>query len=175
MIGSIANPLSTNLDLLNQYKPDVLFTYGSYLGALFRYAIKHRKKIYKPQIAIYSSDSLSDVDQKLIRGDLQIPILSRYNACEVVKIGFTCERGEGFHLHPDLCALSLINEKGKLVERGECGKVVISNLVNRATVLLNYRLGDLAILDERSCGCGRTFPLLQFIEKNVCVAYPFLS
>lgn len=145
------------------------------LGALFRYAIKYRKRIYKPQIVVYSADSLSDVDQKIVRGNFQIPILSRYGACEAVKIGFTCERGEGVHLHPDLCVLYLINEKGESVRRSECGEVVISNLVNGATVLLNYRLGDLAILDERSCGCGRTFPLLQFIEKNVCVAYPFLS
>jgi len=47
---------------------------------------------------------------------------------------------------------------------GECGEVVISNLINRAMVLLNYRLGDLAILNKRPCDCGRTFPLLQSLE-----------
>ena len=164
VIVSTANPLSANLDLLNQYKPDILFTYGSYLGALFRYAITHRKKIYKLRIVIYGGDSLSEADRQLIGGSLQIPILSQYNACEALKIGFMCERGKGFHLHPDLCAISLIDEKGELVEPGKHGEVVISNLENRATVLLNYRLGDLAILDERPCECGRTFPLLKSLE-----------
>jgi len=164
VIGSTANPLSTNLDLLNRCKPDILHTYGSYLGALFQYAIRHRKKIYKPKIAIYGADSLSEVDRQLIERDLQIPILSAYNACEALKIGFMCELGKGFHLHPDLCVVSLINEKGELVGPGECGEVVISNLINRAMVLLNYRLGDLAILNKRPCDCGRTFPLLQSLE-----------
>ncbi len=164
VVGSIANPLSINLDLLNQYRPDILVTYGSYLGTLFRYAMRHRKRIYKPPVAIYVADSLSEADRQLIEGDLQISILSSYEACEALKVGFTCELGKGFHLHPDLCALPLINQKGELVGRGEHGEVVISNLVNRATVLLNYRLGDLAILDERPCKCGRTFPLLQSFE-----------
>lgn len=75
-----------------------------------------------------------------------------------------CEHGEEFHLHPDLCLLYLIDEKGKLVGLGKRGKVVISNLFNRATVLFNYRLGDLAILDKHQCKCGRTFPLLKSLE-----------
>lgn len=164
VIISTANPLSDNLDSLNQYKPDVLVTYGSYLGALFRYAIRHRKKIHKPKIAIYGADSLSEADRQLLEEDLRIGILSNYGACEALKIGFMCELGKGFHLHPDLCVLSVINEKRQSVRPGERGEIVISNLLNRATVLLNYRLGDLAILDERPCECGRTFPLLQSLE-----------
>jgi phenylacetate-CoA ligase len=44
------------------------------------------------------------------------------------------------------------------------GDVVISNLVNRGTVLLNYRLGDIATLLPDPCSCGRTLPLLSFLE-----------
>ena len=164
MVVSTANTLSTNLDLLNRYKPDILAIPGSYLGALFRFAIRHRKKIHKPQIAIYGASLLSEADRQLIEGDLQVIILSHYGACEALKIGFMCELGRGFHLHSDLCALYLINEKGEVVGPGQRGEAVISNLVNRATVLLNYRLGDLAILDEHPCECGRTFPLLQSLE-----------
>ena len=38
---------------------------------------------------------------------------------------------------------------------GESGQVVVSNLVNRGTVLLNYMLGDLARRLPEPCGCGR--------------------
>lgn len=50
------------------------------------------------------------------------------------------------------------------MEPGEYGEVVISNLVNRAMVLLNYRLGDLVVLSKRSCECGRTFPWLESFQ-----------
>jgi len=42
--------------------------------------------------------------------------------------------------------------------------VVVSDLVNRGTVILNYRLGDLAALLPDTCPCGRTLPLLSFLE-----------
>jgi len=45
--------------------------------------------------------------------------------------------------------------------------VVISNLVNRGTVLLNYRLGDIASISKRECTCGRTLSLLSELEGRV--------
>jgi phenylacetate-CoA ligase len=41
---------------------------------------------------------------------------------------------------------------------GEAGDLVVSNLVNDATVLLNYRLGDTVALLPGACRCGRTLP-----------------
>jgi len=41
---------------------------------------------------------------------------------------------------------------------------VISNLTNRATVLLNYKLGDTVTLGRAPCSCGRTLPVLEVLE-----------
>ena len=41
---------------------------------------------------------------------------------------------------------------------------MISALDNRGTVLLNYRMGDRAVLAERPCPCGRSLPLLASFE-----------
>jgi phenylacetate-CoA ligase len=45
--------------------------------------------------------------------------------------------------------------------------VLISNLVNRATVLLNHPIGDVAALATASCSCGRTLRLLTELEGRV--------
>jgi phenylacetate-CoA ligase len=42
--------------------------------------------------------------------------------------------------------------------------VIISNLINRASVFLNYRLGDLAAWLPGPCPCGRSLPLLSHVE-----------
>ena len=42
--------------------------------------------------------------------------------------------------------------------------MLISNLVNHGTVLLNYRIGDLASYRPEACACGRSLPLLSFLE-----------
>ena len=58
------------------------------------------------------------------------------------------------------------------MEPGEYGEVVVSNLVNRAMVLLNYRLGDLAVLGKHSCECGHTLPWLESLEGKT---YEFIE
>ena len=70
--------------------------------------------------------------------------MSRYCAVESFKIGYFCEERTGFHLHEDLCHLRVLAADGREAAPGEPGEVVISNLVNHASVLLNYRLGDIA-------------------------------
>jgi phenylacetate-coenzyme A ligase PaaK-like adenylate-forming protein len=47
------------------------------------------------------------------------------------------------------------------VKTGKAGEVVVSNLYARGTVLLNYRLGDLARWRTEPCRCGRTLPVLE--------------
>ena len=83
-------------------------------------------------------------------------MLSRYNAVEAFKIGFYCEHRTGFHLHEDICHVRVVRPDGETAAPGEQGRVVISNLVNRASVLLNYPIGDLASMSDEVCSCGRT-------------------
>src|SRR5207249_121199 len=83
---------------------------------------------------------------------------------EVGRVGFECERLDGMHLNVDFCPIRLIDEDGRPAPAGTPGEVVVSSLRNRAMVLLNYRIGDRAILDPEPCPCGRTLPRLRRLE-----------
>jgi phenylacetate-CoA ligase len=50
---------------------------------------------------------------------------------------------------------------------GEVGKVVLTHLTNYPMPFIRYEVGDMAALSDRSCGCGRTLPLLERIEGRV--------
>ena len=115
----------------------------------------------------YAGDTMSDAGRRLIETEFGIPVLSAYNAVVCFKIGFTCERRAGFHLHEDLCDVRVVDQAGDDVPPRERGEVVVSNLVNRATVLLNYRLGDVARLEDEPCDCGRTARRLVDLEGRV--------
>src|SRR6185369_15829969 len=93
-----------------------------------------------------------------------IPVISSYQSCEFLRIAHQCERRGGFHLYSDQVALRVIDERGNDVAPGATGEAVASNLVNRATVLLNFRLGDRIALDAARCACGRTLPLIAAID-----------
>ncbi len=70
---------------------------------------------------------------------------------------------QGYHINATL-SHGIVNAAGEDVAPGEVGEVVISNLTNKGTVLLNYRLGDLAQRIAAPCPCGRNLPRIGFIQ-----------
>lgn len=146
-------PIDDVLERVASTRPEVLRGYGSYLEAFFRAVEARGSRLATPKVVVYYGDVMSPAGRRLIEERFGIPVVSRYGAAEALRIGFTCERRDGFHLHEDLCHVRLLDDDGREADEGE---VVISNLVNRGTVLLNYRLGDRARLDRSPCACGRT-------------------
>jgi phenylacetate-CoA ligase len=148
---------------LNAYRPDVIGAYGSYLEALFVHIREHNPQFAAPRVVVYGADSMSAVARAWVQGTLGIEVLSNYGAIEAPHIGFECEAHQGYHLNIDLCPLRLVDAGGGPSEARE---VVVSNLVNRGTMLLNYRLGDVATFAEEPCECGRNLPLLSYLERT---------
>ena len=160
----VDRPFREAIVKINEHRPHVIGGYGSYLEALFRFIDAAGVDVHMPDRIGYFSDGMTAPGREFIENRFGIPVLSSYSAMESFKIGFTCEHGTGFHIHEDLCHLRVVDDMGEDARRGEWGEVVISNLVNRGSVLLNYRLGDLGTLGTAACPCGRTFPLLAELE-----------
>jgi phenylacetate-CoA ligase len=160
-------PFDEVVSQINTVKPQVVFSYGSYAEEFFRFLADSRHPIALPKVWMYGGDMLSKGGEEFIKKTFSCIIYSTYQTVETGKIGFQCERRAGFHLNIDLSPIRLIDESGQTVEPGQQGEVVVSNLYNRAMVLLNYRLGDLGVLATRPCPCGRTLPLLEKLGARV--------
>ena len=159
---SLLDPTEENVKRINALRPDVLHSYGSYLEILFAYLEATGEAFHRPKVITYTSDGLSDSVRELIESQYGIPVLSTYQAIEALRIAFECEEHQGLHLNSDLYPIRIVDGAGRTMPLGQSGDVVVSNLVNRATVLLNYRLGDVAALQPHPCPCGRSLPLLSF-------------
>jgi len=161
---SLLDTPERNLALINEFQPNVIRSYGSYLDVLFPYIHAERRPFCSPALITYSSDGMSESVRRLIVETFEIPLLSTYEAVEAFKIGFECGEHVGLHLNIDLYPVRIVNAEALPVPDGESGDVVVTNLVNRSMVLLNYRLGDIARMLPRACPCGRSLPLLSFPE-----------
>lgn len=164
---SVLEPVERIVEEINRFCPNVIISYGSYIETLFRVLALRGIRMYLPKILIYGGDSMTGEGRSFIEEKFGVPVLSSYDAVEALKIGFFCEERRGFHLHEDLCHVKIVDETGKKVANGERGEVVISNLVNRGTVLLNYRLGDIASISIERCPCGRTLTLLSDLDGRM--------
>lgn len=167
LLLDVLQPIDQIVNEINVFRPDILVGYGSYLEALFR-TLKHKDtQMYCPQVLFYGAECMTEPGKMFIEQEFGASVLSIYNAVEAFKIGFLCEARHGFHLHDDLCHVRILNANGVDVPPGDKGQVVISNLVNKGTVLLNYCLGDVASLATCKCSCGRGLPLLSELEGRV--------
>jgi phenylacetate-CoA ligase len=149
---------------INQLRPDVVYSYGSVAEGFFRHAAAHEVELNPPRAWVYGGDDLSEEGRALIEERYDCRVHSTYQAVEVGRIGFQCEEQSGFHLNVDLCPVRIVDVEGNTLPPGQVGEVVVSNLYNRAMVLLNYRIGDRGALSPTPCPCGRSLPLLKRLE-----------
>ena len=138
--------------------------YGSYVGALFREFHDQKIPIHLPKLISYGADAMAEADRLLIEREFGVPVISTYQCTEVLRIGFVCEQRQGFHISTDAVAFRVLDDENREVAPGESGNFVVSNLTNRATVLLNYKLGDVVTRGKMPCPCGRTLPMIQSIR-----------
>lgn len=153
-----------NVQIFNSVRPDALHGYGSYVGMFFRQAWERHLPLHRPKLVTYGGDRMVEADRQLIESEFQTPVLSSYQAAEALRIGFQCERRQGFHLNLDHIAVRVIDKNGNAVAPGESGEIILSNLTNKATVLLNYRQGDVVTRSTTLCPCGRTLPTIEQID-----------
>lgn len=164
---SLLEPIEKIAAIANAERPDILVGYGGWVDLFFKTVAARGIELHMPKMIMYMGEALPHGGRAFIEENFGIPVLSRYNSVEAFKIGFFCEQRTGFHLHEDLCHVRIVGSNGQTVPPGEQGQVVISNLINRASVLLNYPIGDVASLSQNGCSCGRTFQLLSELEGRV--------
>ncbi|MGZ8269401.1 MAG: phenylacetate--CoA ligase family protein [Burkholderiales bacterium] len=162
--GSPGERFEDTIARWNAAQPDVVHGYGTHVGAVFRHAARHQLALHRPRCVTYGADHMAEADRVLIEKEFGVPIVSTYQATEALRIAFQCQHRNAFHLSIDHTAVRVVDARGNSVAPGGRGEVVISNLVNRATVLLNYRIGDVATLSAAPCACGGTLPTIDAID-----------
>src|SRR5262249_12172531 len=56
----LTDPPEKNVPLLNEFRPDLLHAYGSYLEILFHYLYTTGRPFHRPKLVMYGGDALSD-------------------------------------------------------------------------------------------------------------------
>jgi phenylacetate-CoA ligase len=161
---SADQPFGELIDQMDEFRPDVVMGYGCHLGALYRWARHNRDQIHKPRAIVFGAEAMPEYDRSLIEKDHRVPVLAVYEAVEALRTAFQCELRKGYHISLDQVALRVVDDAGQTLPAGSTGHVVLSNLTNRGTVLLNYKLGDLVTLGTTPCPCGRSLPVIEQIE-----------
>jgi len=156
----ILTPFDQKVERANRVKPDIVQGVAGAVADLYLEAHKQGVELHRPGLLKGTSEALTPATRRRLEQDCGIPVRLGYGSVESLKIGFQCEVGDGYHLHEDVCAVRIVGDDGQDLPEGDEGRVVITNLTNRATVLINYDQGGRGRVSSAPCPCGRRFKRL---------------
>jgi len=107
------------------------------------------------QVALVTGEMLPESLRTRFLDDFGVQVRQCYGTADVGSLGYECCEGKGMHV-PDEILLELIDPAtGEPVPPGAIGEVVVT-LPNTTYPLVRFATGDLSLLSDDSCPCGRT-------------------
>jgi phenylacetate-CoA ligase len=148
------------ISLLRQIKPDVLLTFPSVLLSLSSRDLSG----INPRQIFTQGEMVTPYCRDVVKRKFGVDLFEIYGSVEFGNMAFECTEHFALHIITDNVYIELLDEKGEPVAPGEHGEIVVTGLHNYVMPLIRYRIGDLGVLTDDRCPCGRSWPLLKSIE-----------
>jgi len=145
---------------LNHYQPDYLVGYASSHFFLARFILEQGLKVIKPKAILTSSEKLTAEMREVIEQAYNCEVFDAYSGVEACCLVSECKH-HNLHISPDVGIIEIMDEDGNPMSHGQPGEIVATGLLNFEQPLIRYRTGDMAILSDEKCACGRHMPILK--------------
>jgi phenylacetate-CoA ligase len=153
------------LRAIRTMRPKMLFGYPSALSHIARHA--DAKGICMDdlgiRVAFTTSERLYDEQRQQIASTFACRVANGYGGRDSGFIAHECPSG-GMHITAEDLIVEIIDSEGKVLPPSQSGEIVITHLATKDFPFIRYRTGDIGILDENACPCGRGLPLLKEIQ-----------
>jgi phenylacetate-CoA ligase len=146
---------------LSRFDPELLTVFPSVFSVFARQA--ERLGIPPPRVrAIVSTgETLQDSHRAHFEEWTGAEVFNRYGSIELGDVAHECPAHEGMHINANRVWVEVEQVEG--LEKG-LGRLLVTDLDNRACPILRYDVGDLGRLwpteSSHACPCGRTLPRL---------------
>lgn len=146
-------------------RPKMLFGYPSALAHIARHAETRGQCMddLGIRVAFVTSEKLYDHQRELISRIFGCKVANGYGGRDAGFIAHECPSG-GMHLTAEDIIVEIVDEAGNPVPHGTAGEIVTTHLATGDFPFIRYRTGDIGVLDDQACACGRGLPLLKEIQ-----------
>lgn len=146
---------------LEHLNPRFIDAYPSAIYTIARYINDHGiTHGIQPRAIVTSSETLQSFQRAAIVQAFRCQVFDQYGSAEMATFISQCEEGS-YHVNPEYGLLELVDEQGNQVAPGEAGELVCTGFLNTAMPLIRYQIGDSAVSSNKSCKCGRQFPVVE--------------
>lgn len=140
------------IDKINQFNPDFINGYPSFLHLVSEHAIRTNSALIQPKSIFTSSESLLPFQKHSIENAFKTSIVDSYGTGEKLVNARQCIKG-AYHVREELGYLEIIDSE-----------IHGTTFHNIAMPLIRYNIGDIAKWDKSICSCNRSGRIIKSIE-----------
>ena len=153
------------IERIKARRPKMLFGYPSALALVAAHAERRHEQLDKLgiRVAFVTAECLYDHQRSQIERTFGCRVANGYGGRDAGFIAHECPMGS-LHITAEDLIVELIDPEGKPVQAGQPGEVVVTHLATSEFPFVRYRTGDVGVIDDRACPCGRGLPALREVQ-----------
>jgi len=169
---SVLEPIDQTVRQLNEFQPELLAGYPSALKDLAVKAIDGELRIH-PHYILSAGEVLMRANASLIREAFGLQPVDPYASSECMAIALERLGRPGLSLMEDENVVEILNADNQPVKPGESGRVILTNLNNRAMPIIRYDMRDIVTRGHRKD--HEQFEPIESVNGRANDALPVLS
>ncbi len=153
------------LEEIRRFRPKQLFGYPTSLALLAERAVDRGLHLDRIgiKVAFVTAERLMPHHREMITRGFGCPVANQYGARDSGYLAHECPEGN-MHITAEDLIVEIVDDAGHPVPHGTPGELVVTNLFSPGFPFIRYKNGDVAVLSDRTCPCGRGLPLLEDVH-----------
>jgi len=147
--------------MVRRFKPKLLYGFASAIYQFAQHLDAHNQDLRGSGIraVLVTGEPLFGYQREAMQDTFGCPVYVQYGAEEFGPLAYECPSGS---LH--VMAENVYIEVEEPTDSGGKGNLLVTGLRSAVMPLIRYRLGDVGILSNCTCSCGRELPLVKEIS-----------
>ena len=169
VIPSATGNTRRQIEMIRDFGVTTIHCTPSYAMHLSEVAEEMGETLESLKTGIFGAEPWSDNMRHTLENRLGVTAYDSYGMSELFGPGvaFECPERDGLHIWHDSYLVEIINPKtGERLSDGERGELVVTPLVKEAMPLIRYRTGDITMLMEEGCLCGRGKKIMRLSGRS---------
>jgi len=128
------------------------------------------------RLLLVGPDPLPELTRSRLESVFGVPVYGLYGVSEMGEPGMAgeCRAKDGLHIAQDQFLTEIVHPvTGEPVPPGHEGELVVTTLTAEAYPLIRFRTGDITVLRDAPCSCGKTWsrivPILRRTDNRLSV------
>lgn len=160
-----AHHLDRFVEAIRVMRPAMLFGYPSSLSLIAQHAQQMRVALNDLgiKVAFVTSEKLYAEQRAIIGEVFACPVANGYGARDAGFIAHQCPSGS-LHISAEDIIVETLRPDGTPAASAEAGEIVVTNMATADFPFVRYRTGDMGVLGDGPCACGRGLPVLKEVQ-----------